>query len=86
MEGGKKQNMTIDTEGDPEKIVQIAQQLAWLGAALQHSSGPGLMYSEAIFSTFQGVKSVFDITFRQSPLKEDEQSCWFSLFTSSVIA
>lgn len=82
MEG---EELIFEAEGTGEKIVEIAQQLAWLGAALRHSLDDGLKNSEAEISTVQGRKPVFDVTFSVSPLNKNESSCWHSLFTSSVI-
>jgi hypothetical protein len=83
MEGEK---LIFEAEGTGEKIVEIAQQLSWLGAALRHSPDDGLKNSEAKISTVQGWKPIFDITFSMNPLNKNESSCWHSLFTSSVIA
>lgn len=65
MEGEK---LIFEAEGTGEKIVEIAQQLSWLGAALRHSPDDGLKNSEAKISTVQGWKPIFDITFSMNPL------------------
>ncbi|CZR54526.1 uncharacterized protein PAC_04410 [Phialocephala subalpina] len=86
MGGEGNQILKLEIEGGIEDIVEIGQQMAWLEATMQHSSGPGLRYAEAEFCSVMPGNGVFDITFHQSPLNENEASCWFSLFTSSVMA
>jgi hypothetical protein len=85
--GGEEQDQLIfEAEGTTEEVVEIAQQLAWLGASLRHSPDDGLMNSEAQVNTVLTTKAVFEITFTMSPLNKNESSCWHSLFTGSVIA
>ena len=71
-----------------DTIVNVVQQLAWMGAALRTSKNDRVQYCK---SKLQGVgKSVgpvnFNLTFDIYSPAEDDQSCWFSLFTNPVIA
>ena len=71
-------------------IVDIFQQLAWMGAALRTSRDDGVQYCEPKLERIPSDKepdwAMFNITFDMwSPGKED-QSCWFPLFANPVIA
>lgn len=83
MEGDE---LILDTVGTGARLVEIAQQLAWLGAALRNSTDDQLKYSEADIRTVKGTEATFEITFKMSPLDKTESSCWHTLFTGSVIA
>ena len=75
--------------GTPDVIVDVVQQLAWMGAALRSSAGGRVQYCEpklAEASGATGVELVLDITFAMSSPGEEDQSCWLSLFKDPVIA
>ena len=78
------------TSGTQDTIVDVVQQLAWMGAALRTSKDGRVQCCE---SKLQGVEKVrgvepaiFNLTFDIYSPGEDDQSCWFSLFTNPVIA
>src|SRR5436190_17156383 len=69
-------------------IVQLAQQLGWIGAALQISPyGEQIVYSEASVvakDTHPGPS--FSITFSFRHLHKEEKPCWLPMFCGAVIA
>ena len=74
----------------PDIIVDIVQQLAWMGAALRTSKDGQVQYCEA---KLQGVKRAeglepahFYVSFDMNSPGKDDRSCWFPLFTNPVIA
>ena len=74
--------------GTRDIIVSIIQQLAWMGAALRTSKNDRVQYCK---SKLQGVQengrpAKINLTFDIYSPAEDDQSCWFSLFTNPVIA
>ena len=74
----------------PDIIVEVVQQLAWMGAALRTSRDGRIQYCESKLEGVlkaKGVKTaIFNLTFAMSWPDEEEQSCWFPLFTNPVIA
>ena len=79
--------LILEVNGTRKTTVEIAQQLAFLGSALQHSPDDGLKNSKAEISYItREQKPYFRLSFSLSALNEKESSCWNSLFTSSVIA
>ncbi|CAF9942447.1 hypothetical protein IMSHALPRED_003684 [Imshaugia aleurites] len=73
-----------------DTIVDVIQQLAWMGAALRTSKDGRVQYCE---SKLQGVgkargvePAMFNLRIDIHSPGEDDQSCWFSLFTNPVIA
>lgn len=86
----------------PNVIVDVVQQLAWMGAALRTSVDGRVQYCEPklaqvskakgiepirLNTTIDGVEPIlFNITFDMSSPGEDDQSCWFPLFQNAVIA
>ncbi|KFZ19687.1 hypothetical protein V502_03498 [Pseudogymnoascus sp. VKM F-4520 (FW-2644)] len=76
----------IIVSGSTETIIDIAQQLAWMAAALRTSDCDRVHYSKVAICDATGDSSDFDITFAIEPLPEEEESCWFPLFLNPVIA
>ena len=86
-----KENLFLDIQsGTPEFIVEVVQQLAWMGAALRTSRDGRIQYCESKLDEVlqaQGVApALFSVTFEMSSPGEEDQSCWFPLFTNPVIA
>jgi hypothetical protein len=72
-------------DGLKETIIQIAQQLAWLGSALRTSKSDSVGRSEAQISAWaMNSPAVFEIEFATNAL--EEKSCWHTLFCNPVIA
>ena len=74
----------------PDIIVDIFQQLTWMGAALRTSRDGGVQYCEPKLERDprdrETDSALFNVTFDlRSPVEED-RSCWFPLFTNPVIA
>ena len=75
--------------GSQYTIVDVVQQLTWMGAALRTSKDGRVQYCESKLQEVgkaKGVKAIFNLTFDNYSPGEDDQSCWFSLFTNPVIA
>jgi hypothetical protein len=80
-------SLLIDAHGTDEMIVDLAQQLAWVGAAL--SSSPyeeKLAYCEAVIQDSGSNKPYFAISFQSKPLHPTEEPCWLPLFCGASIA
>jgi hypothetical protein len=68
-----------------ETIIQIAQQLAWLGSAFHTSENGSVGRSEAqISARTNHPPFMFNIDFATGAL--EEKSCWHGLFSNPVIA
>ena len=67
-------------------IVELAQQIAWIGSALSTSPfGDQLAYARpSVHGTSS--PSRFEITFERKPLQATETACWLPLFCGAVIA
>jgi hypothetical protein len=66
-------------------VVEIAQQLAWLGSALRISPfGDKVAYTKPILASLSTTE-VF-IEYQHTPVHATEQSCWLPLFSGAVIA
>ncbi|TVY84916.1 hypothetical protein LSUE1_G001846 [Lachnellula suecica] len=79
--------LVVYAAGIGEKVVEIAQQLSWLGAALQYPPNAELNNCQANFQrASKGVMPIFEIGFQMKSLDRNGSSCWHSLFPSSVIA
>jgi len=72
--------------GLTNEIIQIGQQLAWLGSALQHAPSGEVAYSNVRVSSDAIEKLYFNLTFDISPLEKDPKGCWYGLFSTAVIA
>ncbi|KFY86148.1 hypothetical protein V500_07837 [Pseudogymnoascus sp. VKM F-4518 (FW-2643)] len=72
--------------GSTETIIDIAQQVAWMAAALRTSDCNRVQYSKVAILDITGNNSEFSITFAIEPLLKEEESCWFPLFLNPVIA
>ncbi|TVY45349.1 hypothetical protein LOCC1_G005972 [Lachnellula occidentalis] len=73
----------VELTGTKDTIVEVAQQLAWLGTALRTSHDCNVARSEChIF----GQDLSFQLQFTVFPLEKDEKSCWHGLFFNAVIA
>jgi hypothetical protein len=80
--------LVCNLRGSSEEIIEVAQELAWLGAALQHSPTSDLTYSQARIQQVASISSklVFDLHFDTGPPEKDIQACWHKLFSSAVVA
>jgi hypothetical protein len=66
-------------------LVELAQQLAWVGSALRTSPfGDELAYSKPLFLR-RGPRT-FEIMFKHAPIHVSETACWLPLFCGAVIA
>jgi hypothetical protein len=85
LEDSKPADVVIDA---PVKIlVEVLQQLAWLGAAFQTSRSGRIEYSNAVVTVVPGVlRPNFDIRFSLKPLRKQETTCWHPLFSNPVLA
>jgi hypothetical protein len=72
--------------GPLQILLEIGQQLAWLGSALRTSDTSQVGRSEAQILPLGPFSSDFQINFTVYPLKESEVSCWHNLFVNPVIA
>ena len=74
----------LHTEGSRKRIVESAQQLAWIGAAFRSSDTHTIQCSEVLIahSRFNG----FVISYSNRPLSKARTDCWCPLFTNAVIA
>ena len=74
----------------PDIIVDVFQQITWMGAALRFSSDGGVQYCEPKLERLPGDKETdsarFKVTFDMKSPSEEDRSCWFPLFTNPVIA
>jgi hypothetical protein len=71
---------------DEMLVVEIAQQLAWIGSAFSASPfGEQLTYARPSLRKTSSSSS-FEITFEHSPLHTTEQACWLPLFCGAAIA
>jgi hypothetical protein len=73
-------------------VVEIGQQLAWLGAALRSSpSWGGMAYSTPKITTLTGAEPTFKISFQVEAIQSEQQgaelnrTCWRHLFRNPVI-
>jgi hypothetical protein len=77
--------IVVHVDGVEESIIQIAQQLAWLGSALRTSESGSVGRSEAQISAWtNNLPAIFEIEFATDGL--EEKSCWHDLFFNPVIA
>lgn len=71
-------------------IADVVQQLIWMGAALQTSRDNRVQYCDPVLEGAlkpEGAEpAVFNVLYDMWSPAEDEQSCWFPLFTNPVIA
>ncbi len=76
--------------GTPDIIVDVVQQLAWMGSALRTSSDDRVQYCEPKLERALKAEgsepAMFNVTYEMSSLGEEDRSCWFPLFTNPVIA
>lgn len=84
---------TVVTVAGPGKaIIDVSQQLAWLGSACRASSpGCGLSYCDTLWSddpsTTNQNEAMFHISYRTVPFNENEHDrCWTHLIGNSVVA
>lgn len=74
----------------PDIILDVVQQLAWMGAALRTSTDDQIRYCEPKLEQLpkskRGEAAALNITFEMSSLSEEDQSCWLPLFANPVIA
>ena len=81
-------SVMIRVRGTQDIIVNVVQQLAWMGAAFRTSKNDRVQYCESKLQCVGkfGKSANFNLTFDIYSPAEDDQSCWFSLFTNPVIA
>ena len=76
--------------GTPDIVVDVVQQLAWMGAALRTSADGQVQHCEPkleqVSKAKRGEPAALNITFEMSSLSEEDQSCWLPLFANPVIA
>ena len=79
--------LKISVHGDERNTTEIAQQLAFLASALQHSPDDALRVgrSSVVLTTLQK-ELFFHIPYSTSTPHENESSCWNALFSGAVIA
>ena len=74
----------------PEDIVDVFQQLIWMGAALRTSQDGRVQYCipklEEIPRKRERESAGFNVTFDMTSPGEEDRSCWFPLFINPVIA
>ena len=84
------QELLIQVEDTPQTVVEIAQQLAWLGCVLRTSQNGQLGRSQPRISTLLGASenqiTQFDLHFAVDALPPNEECCWHDLFINPVIA
>lgn len=92
--------MVVDVKGSAPSVSEAAEQLAWLGCALQASpQAPTLSYctyhlrrkvtEKETLDTESGTPDCsFEMTFKQQPLpsEQGENQCWHSMFRNPTIA
>jgi hypothetical protein len=78
---------------DEKDTVELAQLLAWVGAALSSSPfGDKLAYAKPTVTAAEpahapkGTGAAFSITYEYASLHVTENTCWLSLFTGAAIA
>lgn len=82
----------LDPQAFGDAIVEVMQQVLWLGAAFRTSDSGEIQYSVPIIDvTAEGQRGTmgfgaFRIRFKTSPLPEHEKICWHPLFNNPVIA
>jgi hypothetical protein len=81
-----QQNLLV--AGSKDNIVEIAQQLAWLGSVLRTSPSGQVSRSHCQISprSLMSEHMAFSMEFIVTPLELDEKSCWHELFFNPVIA
>ena len=76
--------------GTADVIVDVVQQLVWMGTALRTSADGRVQYCEPKIAGGSKAKGgepiVLNITFDMSTPGKQDQSCWLSLFANPVIA
>jgi hypothetical protein len=71
---------------DKTLLVELAQQIAWIGSALSTSPFDGqLAYAKPLLTKTTESKH-FEISFRHTRLHDTEKACWLPLFHGAVIA
>jgi hypothetical protein len=82
----------VSVRGTGPSIVEIGQQLAWLGAALRSSlSNDKISSSEPEIAVLTGAEATFKLTFKVEEVESDWQkpssigACWQPLFRNPVI-
>ncbi|OJD39051.1 pfs domain protein [Diplodia corticola] len=82
--------LEIHVHGPEDLLIELAQQVCWLGASLRESSsGSPTTYCEANIANRRlvGIEGpIFDISFTTRPLHSTEAPCWLSLFDNAMIA
>lgn len=70
--------------------MEVAQIVAWIGAACQMSQDQRIQYINTDFSSRSDLAQspenpVFHLKYTVTPLSDNEQCCWHHLFTNAVI-
>lgn len=89
------QSVLLTTKGTSEVIVQLAQQISWMSAALNLSPfddeqiahcKPILVPVPDTSTSSRERGAAFNITLQFEPLHSSENTCWLPLFSKAVIA
>jgi hypothetical protein len=82
----------VSVRGTGPSVVEIGQQLAWLGAALRFSpSIDKISCSEPEIAVLAGAEATFKLTFKVEEVEHNQQepnpigACWQPLFRNPVI-
>ena len=79
--------LLMQVSGTEERLVELAQQLAWLGSALSSSPyGKQLAFKEPKIESPHLQNVVFNLSFQAEPLTLNRPVCWQSLFFRMSIA
>jgi hypothetical protein len=84
-ESGAITGLHIVVQGTPEEIIEIAQQLSWLSAAIRVPEKNKVSLSESLLQSMHGN----EFTISQLPLQDVENNssrCWLPLFRGTVLA
>ncbi|KAL2076205.1 hypothetical protein VTL71DRAFT_1148 [Oculimacula yallundae] len=82
-----KRHLTVEVEDTHDVVVEIAQQLAWLGCVLRSSKNGKVGRTQVRFRTRRFSASArFELTFEAGSIPTTEDCCWHDLFVNPSIA
>lgn len=79
----------VSVKGSEDAIVEVVQQLAWIGASFRTSTDDQIEYCEAIVCRSESdtlSPGALTITFENKRLEKEQVACWHSLFCNATIA
>lgn len=81
-------DLVIHAAGAADMLVDLTQQLAWIGSAFRSSPYPGkLAYGTVVLDdSALNNRAHFGLSFQAQPVPSGEDSCWLSLFSEASIA